>query len=734
MKNRMAERFANFSLSLPLSIIANNRLSVLLFHKVPNVADPLNPNDLDLKTFERVIDFISQRFSVIPLNDAVDGIKMGKLPPKAACITFDDGYSDWLSGVVPALEKRNLHATFFVTSEQFSGPGMWHERVLEAVRRATGPVLDLVGFGLPALSIHSDADRQRAIAMLEAFLKYQQLSIRNELIGRLEQLVGIGSHTAPRMSLSDLRALHNRGFGIGAHTTHHPILSLCDPAEAMREIGGVREELAGLIGGRVNSFAYPNGRPVTDFNADHVKMVERAGYTSAVTTQWGSADRRTPIFQIPRFTPWGPGSVNMALQIGRNLLTRPRLISLPPQRPVKVLFVENGAGFGGAVVALQTLVAHMPAQLVECGVVSNLPVGDFSHSPVVMSHEVIHDRVVDVRPVAKIVRAASRLGPLRNPILFGLGRIDDLLNRLPYLLRLSWLILRLRPDIVHGNNEPSSNREAMLVARLLRKPYVQHLRGNLGFSRQTPWLLTKPNYFIPVSRWLAAELMQAGVGVERIRQIYDAVEFVKSPVLGLKGTFRNEMSIPTDAIIVAMIGMLVVWKGQDLFIEAVKHLGDLGRPVVFLLVGGTPERGDKEYAVSLYEKVKAYGLQDRILFTGQRSDVPALLEEVDVVVSASTDPEPLGLVMLEAMLKGCIFVAPAHGAATEVVVDGENGYLFKPRSAESLAEKLLEAIQAFDRADGMTEKAKNVVEQQFTGERCASATLNLHRSIFHGQK
>lgn len=717
--------------NLPLSFVAGNKLSVLVFHKVPDRPDFLSPSELDLPAFERVIDFVCKKFNVIPLDDAVAGLQHRKLPARAACITFDDGYADWITGVVPALEKRNLHATFYIASEQLSGNGMWHERVLSAIRKAPGSELDLPGFGLPPLSVASHFDRQKTAALLEDFLKYQSLATRESLMKKLQSQVSLCDSDIPRMTIQDLRDIHSRGFGIGAHTIRHPILSLCSAAEAKQEIGGVREELMALIGGNVNSFAYPNGRAVTDFNADHINIVQQAGYTSAVTTQWGSANYSTSVFQIPRFTPWGPSRLKMALQLGRNLLTRPKLISLPPARPVRVMFVENGAGFGGAIVALQTLLSELSPKQFECSVVSNLPVGHFAKIPVVRAHYVVDDRPVDMRPLALSIKAA-RLGIFGKLFLFILGRADDLINRLPYLVRLAWLVIYLRPDIIHGNNEPSSNRESILVSKLLRRPYVQHLRGALGFSRQKPWLLKSPQYFVPVSRWLATELIDAGVEASRIRQIYDAVNLTVLPSNPFQKILKKEFAVPENAVVVAMIGMLVVWKGQDLFIDAVKHMGRLDSPVVFLIIGGTPTLGDKNYAAHLRMLVKQYGLQENILFLDQRDDLPLLLQEIDIVVSASTSPEPLGLVMLEAMVNDCIFIAPAHGAATEVVNDSENGYLFEPGSIESLAEKLNLAIDSIGATAAMTTAAKLTVNQDFSGEQCARATSNLHRSIFHG--
>ena len=281
------------------------------------------PQDLDLAAFEYLLDFISSAFRVISLDEAVARLRSGRLPPRAACITFDDGYSTWLTGVVPALERRNMHATFFITTGQFDGRPLWHERIAHALRNFGKDILDLGHPAFVPASTRSLPERTVAVLRLEKFLKYMTVAARDELLVHLESLTGVTADLVTRMSLADLRTIQARGFGIGAHTDNHPILVYCDEVKARHEIGQVREILSGHVGAPVTTFAYPNGHPYADFSSRHVQMVKQAGYTSAVTTQWGVGDSATSVFQIPRFTPWGKTRLSIAMQLGRNMLTMP---------------------------------------------------------------------------------------------------------------------------------------------------------------------------------------------------------------------------------------------------------------------------------------------------------------------------------------------------------------------------------------------------------------------------
>ena len=720
-------------LNAGLTWLTKDRLSVFLFHAVP-LRSPDVPPDLDLHDFERLLDYVQERFQIIPLSDAVRAMEAGKLPPNAACITFDDGYASWFEGVVPLLKRRGLHATFYITTGQFDGLPTWHERLAKAICAMPGPVLQIAGLGLYDLPLGNVQEKQYTYGLLENFLKYQEIFARDGLLRKLERQAGIVCSTSASMSVEQLRQLDSMGFEVGAHTHQHPILSLCDEKLATQEIAGVRDTLQHLIGGRVRSFAYPNGRPGVDYTARHVAIVKKAGYEHAVSTHWGAARAGSSIFEIPRFTPWGHSPARMTWQIMRNLQVRTRVLGdTPHDRPV-ALVVENGAGFGGAVKALDTLLSGMAPDQAQYHVVTNMPLSPFEQRPAVQGSYVISDRKINTRALSERVRKSSFPSFSKRLLYFTLGRVDDVFNRMPYLFRLLRLAVRIKPDVIHGNNEPASNREAMLVARILKIPYVQHVRGSLTHVAPHSWMLQSVAIFIPVSRWLAGDLLKLGVPAFKVRQVYDAVNLDGGEAHNSVNTdLRKKLALPPDAVVVAMIGMLVSWKGQDLFIKAVKDITSTEQNAAFLLVGGTPERGDQEYAESLHRLADELGIADRVHFLGKIDELATLLPQIDVVVSASTEPEPLGLVMLEAMNAGCIFVAPAFGAATEVVSDQVNGLLFKPRDFESLARVIGRAIELapVEQIKGLAlrHEARNTVRMQFDPAHCCDATLRAYRSV-----
>lgn len=308
-----------------VKFLGRDSVTILLFHKVPKVQDALVPGEPTLAQFERALDFVMEHFQIVPVSDVVTGLFSGNLPKNAACLTFDDGYADWATGVAPVLLQRNMHASFFLSTDQFNGFPMWHERVNNVVRHCKTAVLKLPEIDVPFLPIGTLEEKRSAVAWLQKHLKHQSLERRAGMMQVLESAVDMDPLSLPRMSVDDLREIHSKGFTIGAHTVNHPILTHTTDAEAVYEIGGAREQLEALIRGPVDSFAYPNGRPTVDFLPRHIGMVKAAGYRYALTTQHGVVRPGCSPYQMPRFTPWGPNRFRMLSQVLRNQVG-PKLI------------------------------------------------------------------------------------------------------------------------------------------------------------------------------------------------------------------------------------------------------------------------------------------------------------------------------------------------------------------------------------------------------------------------
>lgn len=297
-------------------------LSILIYHRVLPHPDPLLPDVVDARRFDRQMALLKRRFNVLPLGTAVRALRHGTLPPRAACITFDDGYADNAAVALPILRRHGLSACFFIASAYLDGGRMWNDDVIESVRQAQGPVLDLCGLdGLRQLTIATAQDKAAAIAAILSALKYLPAAQRQALAARMAPAA-----TPQLMMRSDqLIALHRAGMEIGAHTASHPILSNLPDAAARADIVAGRAALEALIDAPVRLFAYPNGQPGRDYDGRHAAMVAALGFDAAVSTAPGAARAGADPYQLPRFTPWDRSPLRFWLRLQHNIWRTPVL-------------------------------------------------------------------------------------------------------------------------------------------------------------------------------------------------------------------------------------------------------------------------------------------------------------------------------------------------------------------------------------------------------------------------
>lgn len=356
--------------------------------------------------------------------------------------------------------------------------------------------------------------------------------------------------------------------------------------------------------------------------------------------------------------------------------------------PKKVLFVENGIGYGGAIICLRHLVRNLDPERYVPMVVTGRTGPQYREIADEASWRHIPDRHLDTVAAHRAVDKAGwpdRVPGLRFLTNQVLGRLDDLANFLPFFLSLLWHAWRFKADLVHANNEPLCNRAALLVAKVLRIPAICHVRGDLEGSRLMKWAFGLPDHFIPVSHWVSENIQtHMDVPSEKTTVIYDGLELDGLRTDADGQAFRDEFNIPGDAFAVGLVGLLIPWKGQDIFLDAANILKDQIPNLRMLIVGGTPD-DCRPYEKHLRERVTRMGLEDIVTFTGHSTDMPAVYNGVDIVVSASTSPEPLGTVVIEALAMGRPLIGPAHGGAAEMMEHDKTGLLFQPGDAQDLA-------------------------------------------------
>ena len=294
-------------------------LPILIFHRVLAQPDPLFPEVPDVRRFQLLLGWVRRWFQVLPLDVAARQLAQGSLPARPLCITFDDGYADNASHALPLLRECRVPATFFIASGHLDRGRMWNDTVIEAIRRTPLQELDLREGGLGRHSMATLQARRRAINTLLAQIKYMRSPLRQQAVAQLMEAAHTPLPSNLMLRSEQLQMLRDGGMQIGAHTVSHPILAHMNDSEAHWEIVHGKQILEMLLVQPVTLFAYPNGKPGTDYCARHVAMVRQAGFEVAVSTAAGVAGSGDDVLQLPRFTPWDAGSLRFGLRMLRNL-------------------------------------------------------------------------------------------------------------------------------------------------------------------------------------------------------------------------------------------------------------------------------------------------------------------------------------------------------------------------------------------------------------------------------
>lgn len=151
---------------------------------------------------------------------------------------------------------------------------------------------------------------------------------------------------------------------------------------------------------------------------------------------------------------------------------------------------------------------------------------------------------------------------------------------------------------------------------------------------------------------------------------------------------RNQYyKVQPGELVVALVGRINSWKGQPLLLEAFHSIAEKHQNTKLVFIGAAPPN-QEFFEIDLKAKIAEYKLEDRVLIIPFQENIYSFWDAIDIAVVPSTEPEPFGMVAIEAMIARKPVVAANHGGLTETVVHNHNGLLFEPNNAKALAEAL----------------------------------------------
>ena len=279
--------------------------------------------------------------------------------------------------------------------------------------------------------------------------------------------------------------------------------------------------------------------------------------------------------------------------------------------------------------------------------------------------------------------------------------------------RLARLARRLDVDVIHSNSLHSLYGWA--AAALVRRPHVWHAREIVvqsGAALHVERFLARrfATRVICMSEAIASQLDRRNV--EIVYETADPSEFRPE----LAGEFRARVGVPDDAPLFGAVGRIDSWKGFDVLLDAYER-AKRARPDVHLVVAGGPVTGKEALATAL--EARAAGLED-VHWLGPRTDVPELFADLDLFVVPSTEPEPYGLVAVEALASGVPIIVTDAGGPPEILARAapDAGRAVRPGDAVALAGAITDLL--VPSTDSATRRGRRSLQPPDESERFAA--------------
>jgi glycosyltransferase involved in cell wall biosynthesis len=401
---------------------------------------------------------------------------------------------------------------------------------------------------------------------------------------------------------------------------------------------------------------------------------------------------------------------------------------------VRIVFLSPSGELGGAETALLDILAAIRESRPGWA----LAMIAASSGPLVAKASAYADAAAMPFPntVARLGEWGTR-GSISSRLRFGAGLLAASAPAIIYARRLQKRLRDFNPDIIHSNGL----KMHLLGARVRppRAKLVWHLHDYPAARRLTARLLASQIHrcdaMLANSESVATDARRRfGAGVP-VHTIYNAVDLERFNPAGPRADLDALAGLPplgAAGIRIGLVGTFARWKGHGVFLDALARLRDLANVRGYIVGGPIYQTDASQYSrEQLRALADTLGLGDTVGITGKVDDVSAVLRALDIAVHASTEPEPFGLVIAEAMACGRPVVISRAGGAAEIAQGG--AVFHEPGNSAELAARLRELAGDPVRRASLGVAGREAAVRLFSRTRLRETLIPVYEAVVAGR-
>ena len=299
---------------------------------------------------------------------------------------------------------------------------------------------------------------------------------------------------------------------------------------------------------------------------------------------------------------------------------------------------------------------------------------------------------------------------------------------IPTAIYLYIYIKKCNIKVIHLNAKVISVIPGIIAAGLARVPCICHLHDiKVPIKREKFFARWVDCFFVLTKK--AYELYEREYPGKRLELVQNGIDLEDYKICVDKNRLRKEFDIKNNEIIVGIVGRLVEGKGFSDFIKAASIISSKKENVKFIIMGSAAKQEDV-YEIFLKNLVKELLLEKKLIFAGWREDVKQIISIFDILVQASsTFPEGFGLTVIEAMALSKPVIVTNIPGPSELIIDGETGFIISPAKPEELAKAIICLINAPALAIKMGNVGRTRVKEVFDVTKITRQIENIYKNI-----